>query len=59
MDPEQTVATRYRILERVAAEGALCHFFHFDFPALGYVRPSGQAWRWHPLEDMDQTASAS
>lgn len=49
MDPEQVVATRRRLLERLAAENARALIYHFDFPALGTVDSSGKQWRWRPL----------
>ncbi len=49
MDPEQVVATRHRILERLAAEKATALFYHFDFPGLGTVNRLGNKWRWQPL----------
>jgi glyoxylase-like metal-dependent hydrolase (beta-lactamase superfamily II) len=44
--PEQMIATRIRLLERVAAEKSLVLFFHFEFPSLGYVEQEGQRWSW-------------
>lgn len=29
-----------------AAEGRLCHAYHFPYPGLGRVRRAGEAWRW-------------
>jgi len=49
MDLEEVVKTRHSILERVAAQKALVLFYHFDFPALGYVRQEGKKWHWQPL----------
>lgn len=47
--PEQTVATRRRLLEQAAAEQILVLFHHFVFPCLGHVIPDKKAWRWQPL----------
>ena len=50
--PEQTVATRRRLLNRAATERALVLAFHFPFPGLGYVVYKGQAWQWQPIETV-------
>jgi glyoxylase-like metal-dependent hydrolase (beta-lactamase superfamily II) len=50
--PEQTVATRRRLLNRAATERALVLAFHFPFPGLGYVIQKGQAWQWQPIETV-------
>ena len=47
--PEQALATRLRLLDFAEAEGILTHAFHLPFPALGYARPEGEAWRWEAL----------
>jgi glyoxylase-like metal-dependent hydrolase (beta-lactamase superfamily II) len=49
MQPEQLVATRYKLLERAAASGAKVLFYHFDFPSIGYVLQDGDAWRWRAI----------
>ena len=46
---DQTAASRRRILDQAAAEGALVLGFHFAFPALGRVIKKGEAWSWQPL----------
>ncbi|MDD1720477.1 MAG: MBL fold metallo-hydrolase [Euryarchaeota archaeon] len=46
LNPERTVSTRYRLLSMAAHEKSLVHAFHFPFPALGYVIPHGERWRW-------------
>ena len=50
--PEQTVATRRRLLNRAATEKALVLAFHFPFPGLGYIIQKGQAWQWQPIETV-------
>ena len=50
--PDQTVATRRRLLNRAATERALVLAFHFPFPGLGYVIQKGQAWQWQPIETV-------
>ncbi len=50
--PEQTVATRRRLLNRAATERALVLAFHFPVPGLGYVIQKGQAWQWQPIETV-------
>ncbi|HET8629821.1 MAG TPA: MBL fold metallo-hydrolase [Thermomicrobiales bacterium] len=47
--PEQTVATRRRLLDRAAAEGLRLHLFHFPFPGLGRVARHGDGWAWRAL----------
>ena len=47
--PEQTVATRRRLLDRAATEKALVHAFHFPFPGLGHVTRKGDGWQWQPV----------
>jgi len=50
--PEQVVATRRRLLKRVAAEKALVLAFHFPFPGLGHVSQSGDTWQWQPISTI-------
>lgn len=45
-DREAVVATRRRLLDKAAAEGALVLGFHFPFPGLGHVVRKGDAWEW-------------
>jgi len=47
--PEQTVATRRRLLQRAATDGALTLAFHFPAPGLGHVVAQGDAWAWQPI----------
>lgn len=47
--PEQALASRLRLLDRATESGVLAHAYHLPFPALGYVRPAGDSWRWEPL----------
>lgn len=46
--PEQTVATRRRLLARAVEERAQVFVFHFPAPGLGRVAAQGDAWRWQP-----------
>jgi glyoxylase-like metal-dependent hydrolase (beta-lactamase superfamily II) len=46
--PEQAVATKRQLLDRVVAEKALVFAFHFPFPGLGYVIQKGKSWQWQP-----------
>jgi glyoxylase-like metal-dependent hydrolase (beta-lactamase superfamily II) len=48
--PEQTEASRRRIMEEAVASRALVHASHFTFPCLGNVLQKGQGWRWQPIE---------
>jgi len=49
---EQVVATRRRLLKRAATEKALVLGFHFPFPGLGHVSPSGDTWQWQPISTI-------
>lgn len=48
--PEQAVATRRQLLDRIAAEKALVIACHFPFPGLGHVIQKGEGWQWQPIE---------
>jgi glyoxylase-like metal-dependent hydrolase (beta-lactamase superfamily II) len=50
--PEQAMASRRQLLDRVADEEALVIACHFPFPGLGHVIRKGQAWQWQPIETM-------
>ena len=50
LDPGQVEATRHKILARPATEKALVLAFHFPFPGLGHIVPSGKRWHWQPME---------
>jgi glyoxylase-like metal-dependent hydrolase (beta-lactamase superfamily II) len=49
VDPDQTVATRRRIFAEAATDNLLVHFYHFDFPGLGYINRYGGVWKWSAL----------
>jgi len=51
LQPDQMVATRYRLLAQAAKQGAKTLLFHFDFPSIGYVEGHGDAWRWLPMTE--------
>lgn len=54
VDPEILEATRTRLYQRLADEGSLAIFGHFDpFPGLGHVSADGNAWVWEPLPGQD------
>ena len=48
--PEQAMATKRQLLERVAAEKAMVIASHFPFPSLGHVIQKGDGWQWQPIE---------
>ncbi len=48
VDPEQTIKTRRRLLDRAAAERLRLHFFHAPFPATAYVAKNGDAYEYLP-----------
>ena len=49
-DPQQTVATRRRLLNKAVTEKALVLAFHFPFPGLGCIVQKREAWQWQPIE---------
>ena len=51
--PDQVVATRWRLLNRAAAQKALVLAFHFPFPGLGRIIQKGEGWQWQPMETTD------
>ncbi len=48
VDPEQTIKTRRRLLDRAVAERLRLHFFHAPFPATAYVATNGDAYEYLP-----------
>jgi glyoxylase-like metal-dependent hydrolase (beta-lactamase superfamily II) len=52
MLPDQLVAARHALLGRAAQGRSLVMAFHFPFPGLGRVSPSGVSWQWEPLEAL-------
>ncbi len=46
--PEQTVATRRRLLDMVAADRMAILSYHFPFPGVGHVVADGDAYRFIP-----------
>jgi glyoxylase-like metal-dependent hydrolase (beta-lactamase superfamily II) len=51
MLPEQASASKRRIFDRAAENGAMVFAHHFPpFPNLGHVRKKEQGWRWQPIE---------
>ena len=51
--PEQAMATRRQLLDRVATEKVLMIASHFPFPGLGYVIQKAEGWQWQPIKTMD------
>jgi glyoxylase-like metal-dependent hydrolase (beta-lactamase superfamily II) len=49
MLPDRLVETRRQILGAASANKSLVMAFHFPFPGLGRVIPSGAAWRWEAV----------
>jgi glyoxylase-like metal-dependent hydrolase (beta-lactamase superfamily II) len=47
-DPAQAVATKKRLLDWCASEGALVFGAHFPFPGIGQVQKHHEGWQWHP-----------
>ena len=47
--PEQTIATRRKILARAATDQPLVLAYHFAFPGLGHVTTQSNAWAWQPI----------
>lgn len=48
VEPDRTIATRRRLLDRAAAEHLRLHFFHAPFPATAYVVENGDAYEYLP-----------
>lgn len=48
VDPEQTIKTRRRLLDRGVAERLRLHFFHAPFPSTAYVAKNGDAYEYLP-----------
>jgi glyoxylase-like metal-dependent hydrolase (beta-lactamase superfamily II) len=48
--PEQAMATRRQLLDRVAAEKILVIASHFPFPGLGHIIQKEEGWGWRPIE---------
>lgn len=48
-NPEQTVATRIKIYDRLAAEGTPVQAFHHAFPGLSVIVKEGQGYRLEPV----------
>ena len=49
--PEQAAASKHRIFDHAAAEGAWVIGQHFPpFPSLGHVVKKGEGWLWQPVE---------
>jgi hypothetical protein len=48
MDPKETIITRKRILDQVAAEKVRVSFFHAPFPATGFMVKSGEGYDFLP-----------
>jgi glyoxylase-like metal-dependent hydrolase (beta-lactamase superfamily II) len=46
----QVVATRRRLFDRAADDGALVLCYHFPFPGLGRVERAGDGWRWESVD---------
>jgi glyoxylase-like metal-dependent hydrolase (beta-lactamase superfamily II) len=59
IEPERMIETRKRLLGRMADEGGLATFYHFDpFPSLGYVVSEGDAWQWEPVSEESATPAS-
>lgn len=48
MDPDLTVATRHRLLDRAAADRMTVLSYHFPFPGVGHVVRDSDAYRFIP-----------
>jgi len=48
LNPEQALASKRRLFDWAAAEGALVFAPHFPFPGLGQVRKEERGWQWLP-----------
>lgn len=50
LDPEQAEASLRMLMQRAYEEHMLVFGYHFCFPCLGHVTPSGEGWAWQPGE---------
>lgn len=50
VDPPAAIATRQRLLDRVAAAGWAVAGAHLPFPGLGHVRKEAEGYAWVPVE---------
>jgi hypothetical protein len=48
-DPKQTVESRLRVLDMIAAQRLPIISYHFPFPGLGHVAKVGDGYAWHPI----------
>jgi hypothetical protein len=49
IDPEKTIASRRRVLDRAAETGAMVLSFHFPFPGLGHLIRNEGRFKWEPV----------
>lgn len=49
MDRELVVRTRARLFQKVSQEMSLVTAYHFPWPGLGYIRPSGEGYEFVPV----------
>jgi glyoxylase-like metal-dependent hydrolase (beta-lactamase superfamily II) len=47
--PEETIASKRRLLARAAESGALIMSFHFPFPGLGHLIRNENGFTWKPV----------
>lgn len=50
VDKKQAVATRKKLLARVAKEKLMVAGMHLPFPGIGHVRAEGKGYAWVPVE---------
>ena len=56
LDPEQTVATRKKLLDQSASDRMAILSYHFPFPGVGHVMRDGETYRFIPtLWQWDQS----
>jgi len=48
-DSEKAMASRLKLLNKVASEEAQLIATHFPFPGLGYIIQKGEGWKWRPI----------
>ena len=46
--PDQAMATRRQLLNRIAAKKVLMIASHFPFPGIGHIVRKGEGWQWQP-----------
>jgi glyoxylase-like metal-dependent hydrolase (beta-lactamase superfamily II) len=49
MQPDVSAKTRRALMERAAPQHTPLLAYHFRFPGMGHLTPSGDSWLWEPI----------